>query len=164
MGLLDFEWTNLDLSDALEELPETARKAIAETIDDTTERAIKIVKFKTPVDSGRAISGWEKSTEDGGLKGVFSNDTPYINVLEFGGYPVRSAASGQGGFRRGNAVLGGLPPGPRTQRAPGGDPEMRDNVSKQAPRGMVRATLQEIEPQFVFDLNEALDEALNEAA
>jgi hypothetical protein len=159
-GFFDFSWTTDTLTDALKALPANARKAVRDTIKETTKRAVKIAKFRTPVDTGRAIEAWETKFEDGGLTGVVTNDAPYINVLEFGGYPVRKATAGAEGFRRGNAILGGRPPGPRTQRAPGGDPEMRSNVSRQAPHGMVRSTLIAIAPQFEFDLNEALDKAL----
>ena len=37
---------------------------------------------------------------------------------------------------------------------------MNPNVSKQAPIGMVRQNLARIQPRFVFDLEEAIDEAL----
>lgn len=166
MALFDFKWTDTSLEKALEELPQRAATAVKKTIRETTQRAVKIAKFKTPVDSGAAIRGWKVSFEDGGLRGVFRNDVPYINVLEFGGYPVRKATAGAspGTLRRGGAILGGLPAGRRTQRAPGGAPPMRSNVTRQAPRGMVRVTLLEIEPQFVADLNESLDEALNRSA
>jgi hypothetical protein len=155
---LEFEWVDTSLLEAIKELPRSSRRVIKKVVKATTKRAVKIAKFKTPVDSGEAIISWDESSERGGAVGVFRNTAAHANVLEYGGYPVRKATSGaQAGFRRGGAVLGGLPPGPRTQRAPGGDPEMRDNVSKQAPKGMVRVTLIEIEPQFVFDLNEEIE-------
>lgn len=159
---LEFEFIDEGLVEALENLPRNAQEAVIKTVRDTTRRARNIVVFKTPVDRGTLINGWKVRLENGGERGVFFNDVPYANVAEFGGWPVRSLAraAGPGTLIRGNAVLGGLPPGPRTQRAPGGEPNMRSNVSKQAPQGMVRSTLIEIEPQFVFDLAENLDEAL----
>lgn len=160
--MLEFEFVDEGLIEALEGLPTNAQRAVVETVRSTTQRGQQIVKFRTPVDSGKALNGWQVRYEDGGSRGVFFNDVAYINVLEFGGYPVRAATAGAspGTLRRGKAILGGLPPGPRTQRAPGGTPKMRSNVSKQAPRGMVRSTLEELEPQFIFDLNENLDRAL----
>lgn len=159
---LEFRWVDESLLNAIRDIPESSQRAIKTVVRATTKRAVRIAKFKTPVDTGNAINSWEDTTEKGGQVGVFKNSAPYINVLEFGGYPVRAATSGaKAGFRRGGAILGGLPPGPRTQRAPGGDPEMRSNVSKQAPRGMVRSTLIEIEPQFVFDLNEEIEREFN---
>ena len=138
------------------------REAVIKTVKDTTLRGQQIVKFKTPVDTTKAINGWHTRFENGGERGLFVNEVAYINVLEFGGYPVRPISSGAspGTLIRGKAILGGLPPGPRTQRAPGGDPDMRSNVSKQAPRGMVRSTLAELQDQFIFDLGENLDRAL----
>ena len=156
---LEFEFVDEGLVEALQNLPESTQRAIKDTVRATTLRGQQIVKFKTPVDSGKAINAWKTRFENNGERGVFFNDTPYINVIEFGGYPVRASSAGAslGTLRRGNAVLGGLPPGPRTQRAPGGQPQMRSNVSKQAPRGMVRSTLIELEPQFTFDLAEAIE-------
>ncbi|HEU01433.1 hypothetical protein LCGC14_0273400 [marine sediment metagenome] len=160
--MLTFEFVDEGLAEALRDLPQNVAGAIEKTVRDTTARARNIAKFKTPVDSTKAINGWRIRFEENGQRGVFFNEVPYINVLEFGGYPVRRASAGAspGTLRRGRAVLGGLPPGPRTQRAPGGEPPMRSNVSKQAPRGMVRFTLQEIEPAFLFDLSENIDQAL----
>ena len=157
---LTFEFEDEGLVEALREFEPRVQGAIEKTVRDTTERARNIAKFKTPVDSTKAINGWRIRFE--GERGIFFNEVPYINVLEFGGYPVRRASAGAspGTLRRGAAVLGGLPPGPRTQRAPGGEPPMRSNVSKQAPRGMVRDTLIEIEAAFLFDLAENIDRAL----
>ena len=161
---LEFEFQDEGLVEALANLPKNAQDAIVETVKQTTERGRNIVKFKTPTDSGRAINGWDIRYENGGERGVFFNEVPYINVLEYGGYPVRpiarASSAAVGAFIRGKAVLGGLSPGPRTQRSQGGAPIMRNNVSKQAPQGMVRSTLIELEDQFIFDLQEALDKAL----
>lgn len=158
---LVFAWKSDKLTPALSNLPRGANRVISDVVKQTSKRAYDKIRYRTPVDrgvKGGAFSKWRKRIKRGGLEGVIENDAPYINVLEFGGYPVRKARSGtRGGFRRGKALLGGLPPGPRTQRAPGGEPRMRSNVSRQAPRGMVRITLQEIEPQFLFDLEHALD-------
>ena len=102
-----------------------------------------------------------------GEKAVIENAVPYITVLEYGSYPVipvKHKRTGGGGIRRGNAWIGGnYPPGPRTVRAGGSGPKMAEgNVSRQAPIGMVRITLQELEPEFVFNLEEAIEVALNE--
>jgi len=89
---------------------------------------------------------------------VIENTAAYANVAEYGGWPVRAAATAKPpGFIRGAAMLGGRTPGPRTQRAPGGKPRMTSNVSRQAPKGMVRATFIELEKPYVADLEEALE-------
>lgn len=162
---LEFEFQDEGLVEAIANLPKAAQEAVIETVKATTRRGEEIVKFKTPVDSGDAINGWQHRFENGGEVGILFNDVAYINVLEFGGYPVKPkwhARTNESslGYLFGDALLGGYPPGPRTQRAPGGDPVMRSNVSKQAPSGMVRSTLEEIEKQFLFDLSENLDKAL----
>lgn len=167
-----FRWQTTTLEDALEELGPKAVREVGKVIKATTKRAYKIAKNKTPVRTGKAFSSWKQSTEKGGLEGIVSNDVPYINLLEYGSYPVRpiSRASGQGdSIKRGRAYLGGsFPPFKhggevtRTTRAPSsGEPKMLSpgNVSKEAPRGMVRLALIEVEPQFVLDLEEALDRA-----
>ena len=159
-AMLSFEWTDESLVRALDNLPKETQEAVSKVVEDTTGRAFRIIKNRTPIDRGKAHRGWRQKVS--GSTGKITNDVDYINVLEFGGYPVRRASAGAspGTLRRGRAVLGGLPPGPRTQRAPGGEPPMRSNVSKQAPRGMVRSTLQEIEAPFLFDLAENIDRAL----
>ena len=167
MALLPFRWAETGLLKAINDLAvgKSAKKAIQATVKKMTLRAVKIAKFKTPVDSGRAIRGWKMKLEKDGTVGVFFNDVPYVNVLEFGGYPVtalgRRGTLRPGAFIRGKAQLGGHAPGKRTQRPPGGKPDMRANVSKQSPRGMVRSTIIDIEPAFLFELNKALDLALN---
>lgn len=166
--VLRLEFKHDTLTPALQRLPRAIQRAVQEAVQDATERAVQIAKFKTPVDSGQAIGGWrtEQTGRGAKAKGAFINDVPYINVLEFGGYPVRPARYKVTGspFFRGAAALGGLPPGPRTQRAPGGKPRMRSNVSKQAPRGMVRSTLQEVEPEFLLDLEARVQRVINDGA
>ena len=68
------------------------------------------------------------------------------------------------GRRRGGARLGGFPPGPRTQVAPGGSPTMTSNVSRQAATGMVRQNLSRIQDRFVFLLEEAVEQAFSDIA
>lgn len=160
--LLRFEFAN-QLTPSLEKLPSAIAREVQEAVEEATKRAVQIAKFKTPVDRGTAIGGWRTELPKAGsgaeAKGAFVNDVPYINVLEFGGYPVRPARFKTRGapFFRGAAALGGLPPGPRTRTAPGGEPKMRSNVSKQAPKGMVRSTLLEVEPEFLADLEERIN-------
>ena len=130
--------------------------------------AFQAAKFKTPADrgtAGGALSRWKVTSEDGGLTGVVTNDAPHINVLEFGSYPVIPLSKKprlSGALTRGRAQLGGdYPPGRRTTKARSGIVPMLSpgNVSKQAPFGMIRRTLVEIQPQFIFDLGEAIDRA-----
>ena len=157
--MLTFEFTDKSLIKAVESLPSETQTALAAVVKATTEKATKLIKGKTPVESGKAKAGWKSKSR--GVSGAIFNNVDYINVLELGGYPVRSAkrATRQavGGFRRGNAILGGLSPGPKTRRAAGGAPAMTSNVSKKAPKGMVRSTLEEIEPQFVIDITDAIN-------
>lgn len=165
---IEFEFIDKGLAAALQNLPVNVQNAVVKTVAETTDRAREIVRFKTPVDSQKLFNGWRTRSEEQGLRGVFFNNVAYAAVLEFGGYPVRkrTATASPGTLIRGKAVLGGLPPGVRTQRATGffstlfGAQTMRSNVSKQAPQGMVRSTLIEIEPQFVFDLAENIDRSL----
>lgn len=158
-GILVFEWGNDTLTAALEALPKEAEAAVVEVVKDTTARATRIVKNKTPVDRGRLRQGWRAEVK--GLTGRFVNTVAQANVAEFGGWPVtalsRSPKLRPGARIRGRAQLGGHKPGPRTTRAPGGTPSMFSNVSRQAPQGMVRITLKEIQPVFFFDLDEALE-------
>ncbi len=157
--ILGFEWGNDSLSRAIAALPKEAEAAVTQVVKDTTERATRIVKNKTPVDKGALRRAWRSDTS--GVKGRFVNDAPQANVAEFGGWPVTALGKGgklrPGARIRGRAQLGGHKPGRRTQRAPGGEPTMFSNVSRQAPQGMVRITLKEIQPAFMFDLDDALD-------
>jgi len=210
---LSFTFIDKGLGKALADLPENTQGAIRKTVKDITKRALAIVKFKTPTDSTTAINGWRTRFENDGQRGIFFNEVPYINVLEFGGYPVvstkkrkktsaaakkRKAKKAKAaakriaketprqkgvrlrrakvkkkergeqaartrltrGLKRGNALLGGFPPWKRTQKSRGGHPSMLSNVSKKAPRGMVRATIFEIEPEFIKTLAENIDKAL----
>lgn len=160
-ALISFEWVSDTLTEAMEAIPQETEAAISQVVETTTDRAFRIVKNRTPVDSGEARRGWRQEMR--GSTGFIVNNVDYINVLEFGPYPVTPASHTQRrGLRRGRAVLGGAPPPrgrgtARTTRAPGGQPSMRSNVSKQAPKGMVRITLQEIEPRFVVDIADAIN-------
>lgn len=161
--LLSFEWGDESLIKALANMPKEAEAAISRVVRETTNRAFRIARNRTPVDTGQARAAWKQEAE--GSNGRIVNNAPHINVLEFGGYPVTPArrTRRRGGFRRGRAILGGARPPEKavgtaaTQRAPGGSPEMRDNVSKQAPRGMVRSTLEDIQPRFLADLEDAIN-------
>lgn len=172
MALLTFEWSKNTLAPALENLSKEAEAAVAQVVEDTTNRAFKIAKNKTPTDRGDARRGWRK--ESRGSQGRIFNDVAYINVLEFGGFPVtalgRSGTLRPGALIRGRAQLGGAPPPKkrdksgkftgtaRTQSARGSRKvPMTNNVSKQAPRGMVRAALAEIQPRFLSDLKNAIN-------
>ena len=161
--LVSFRWEHTGLITTVRKMPERVDRAVKEVIRRHIDRVFNIVRFSTPTDTGRALRAWRIEMRDGGRAGVVTNDTPYINVLEYGGYPVRPARGPMpsGAFQRGNAYLGGHPPGPRTMGAPGGEPTMRSNVSKQAPHGMVRKALGETEDAFQFDLEEAIERAWN---
>ena len=157
--ILAFEWGNDTLNAAIAALPKEAAAAVGQVVKDTTNRATRIAKNKTPVDRGDLRRAWRSDVK--GLEGRFVNTAPQANVAEFGGWPV-TALGKKGKLRpgariRGRAQLGGHKPGRRTQRAPGGEPQMFSNVSRQAPQGMVRITLKEIQPAFMFDLDDALD-------
>lgn len=167
-ALLSFDWSDTSLVTALDNLPREAEAAVAQVVAVTTDRAFKMAKNRTPTDRGDARNGWRQSAR--GRNGRIFNNVAYINVLEFGPYPVTPAShTSRSGLRRGRAVLGGLPPPDkrdaggrftgtaRTQKAPGGRPTMRSNVSKQAPRGMVRSTLEDIQPRFLADLTNAIN-------
>lgn len=168
-ALLSFAWGENSLVPALVNLPPEAAAAVAAVIRTTTDRAFRIAKNKTPVDRGDARNGWRQVAS--GQKGRIFNNVPYINVLEFGGYPVTPASrTRRSGLRRGKAILGGAPPpntrdssgrfqgGARTQKArSSGRAPMRSNVSKQAPVGMVRSTLEELRPRFLSDLTHAIN-------
>ena len=192
------------LRSGLQNLPNEVRDAIAGVVKDIGNLAFTRIKTATARDRGTLAAGWKKkdSRTKSGASSTISNAVDYVNVLEFGGYPVvstkarkkkgskdASSAPSAGkkkkkkkkkakkparvigpvqqrtrtgpGFVRGNAILGGYPPGPRTQVAPGGTPTMVSNVSKQSPSGMVRQTLGDIQPRFIFDLEEAIDDAFN---
>ena len=133
---------------ALLNMGKGARKEVIDVVRETTNRVFRIIKNRTPVDQGNARRAWKKVTRwdsssaaaTSTIEGVITNNVAYINVLEFGGYP-------------------GL--GPRTQPAPAGEPDMRSTVSRQAPQGMVRVTLKEIEPRFLADVERALDLAIS---
>lgn len=191
--MLQFRWDTDDLTKVLDEMPDRVTEAVKETTKDTTEQAVEMIKHRTPRDTGAAIRSWTVSYGDGGLRGILASGVPYINVLEFGGYPVVSTKKRKPrkkkaskkkkknltkkrkrrknvrtgpGFRRGNAILGGCKSGTHTQRAPGGLPEMRSNVSNRrgTQRGMVRSTLLDIEDQFVSDLDWAVRAAMSAGA
>ena len=74
----------------------------------------------TPVDTGNAQAHWELNKVDK-YEYEITNDVPYINVLEFGGY-------------RGK--------GPKTRHGVSG--YTVDYVSKQAPKGMVRRSIEKL--------------------
>lgn len=148
----------------LAKFPALVRAAISGVVKDTSAKAFRRIVAATPRDRGTAAGNWREKSMPG--KTVLTNRTDYIWVLERGGYPVIPASkkrSRPGGVRRGRAVLDGdYPPGPRTMVPPGGGIEMLRNVSRQAPQGMVRKTLRDIEPEFVFNLEEAIDIAFAE--
>lgn len=163
--MVRWEWRSNTLVAAARNLPANLKPAVKAVVQATTQRVFNIVRFKTPVDSGRALSAWVIEIQGDGQVGRVVNRAPHINVLEFGGYPVRALSrvrDASRGFIRGAAVLGGgFPPGPRTMAVLGGQPPMTNNISRQAPYGMIRVTLGEVGDQFEFDLGEALEAAWN---
>jgi len=154
------------LGPLLANLDENGKRAVQAVVDRTSVEILKEIIYATPNNSGRARAGWERRFLNDGLTAVLSNSVPYIRVLEFGSYPVRRITRNtqpRGALRRGRAYVGGaFEPGPRTTRAPGGEPEMLSpgNVSRAAPHGMVRKALGEADEQFAFDLGEELDRAM----
>lgn len=164
--LVSFVWETDTIETHMAKLPARFVEAVGRVVRDTTTRLFAIIKFSTPVATGRALAAWKLTITPNtdGAAGVVTNDTPYINVLEFGGYPVRASPPADptpGSFRRGSALLGGFPPGPRTQGGTGGDPVTASNVSKQAPHGMVRAAIGSVEDQFAADLERAIERVWN---
>ncbi len=158
---------------SLKKFPEDVQQEIKRVVEETTDTLFQRIKDDTPRDrgdAGGAVSKWKKQTvivDVDTVEQTITNDAPHINVLEFGGYPViskkrnRPNATGPG-FVRGNAVLGGYPPGKRTAIAPGGTPIMTSNVSSggvKASQGMVRKNLEGITGKFEIDLEEAIEEA-----
>ena len=144
------------------ELIPGSEAAVKQLVAETTERTLKKIRYRTPIDTARAFRGWKIKFTRGGLEGTISSSIPYIAVLEFGGYPVRPLKWDPNGpgFVRGAGRLGGKMPGRRTTRAPGGDPKMTSNVSRQAPKGMVRITFLDTEKQLERDLKELVDRLL----
>lgn len=168
-GLINLTISN-PISEALKTMPREVERAVDKVVVDTADRIEQRIKDDTPRDRGQgggAVSRWTKTKTKSG-EVTLRNDAPQINVLEFGGYPVvpnsKNRPNATGGTVRGNATLGGYPPGPRTQIAPGGSPTMTSNVSRQAPRGVVRQNLERAQDRFVFDLEEAIDRAYQEIA
>lgn len=156
-----------NLGQILSRLPRTLQAGLTETVERQGDRIFRRVKNRTPVDSGGARRRWKRkksrSVRTGVIELDMTNDADHINVLEFGGYPVTPANRTRrtGGFRRGAAILGGAPPGPRTRRAPGGQPQMTSNVSKQAPRGMLRSALQDSEAEFLTRIDARIQRILD---
>ena len=158
------------LTRSLNKLPKKVQDAIKEVVKDTGGKVFDRIVRDTPRDRGSgggASSKWKKSQR--GLVLTITNDAPHINMLEFGGYPVkpkwhkRTNATGPG-FVRGNAILGGYPPGEGTQISAGGSPVMTSNVSSLAPDGMVRKTLDAIAEPFADNLGAAIREAFSDIA
>lgn len=158
------------ISPALKAMPQKVQQAVAKVVQDTSNLLFQRIVNDTPRDRGSAgglSSRWIKTVV--GDQAVITNDAPHANTIEFGGYPVipnsksRPNATGPG-LVRGAATLGGYPPGPRTQIAPGGSPIMFSNVSRQAPKGMARQNLERIQDRFVFDLEEGIDQAFSDIA
>jgi len=157
-----------DVSPFLSGVENRIRRAVESVVQETADKAGQRIHNRTPRDRGTAAAAWRRTSSVGGQEATFSNSTPYINVLEFGGYPIIPASrtpTRSGLQRRGGAFIGGgaYPPGSRrTSAAPSGEPSMTSNVSQALGRqGMVRVTLTEIEPEFVFDMEEAIDAALS---
>lgn len=163
--LIRFEWRDNGLVALASGIPARLKDEARKVVAATTERMFQAAKHLTPVDSGRAMSRWRIEMQPDGKSGRIVNDTDYINVLEFGGYPVRAlsrVSDKSRGFVRGRALLGGqFQPGPRTAAFLGGSIPMANNVSRQATTGMVRTAVAQCADQFEFDLAEALDRALN---
>lgn len=153
-------------SNALKNAPRRVQDAIVDVIRDTGQEVFLLIKFRTPRDTGKLAAGWTKVAT--GPQVVISSSVPYVNVLEYGGYPVIPASrkrKNSSGTQHGNAFLGGgYPPRARTVMAADGKPAMLSgsNVSRQAPTGMVRVTLEEIRPKYIQDLEDALEKALTD--
>lgn len=154
------------LTPGLKAAPAVIREAVDGVVLDTADKTFARIKRFTPRNTGKAAGDWywiEEGTGDD-KRISYVNDVAYINVLEYGGYPVIPTSrkrSGSGGIRRGKAYLGGdYPPGPNTQLEPGGDPVMRSNVSRKAPSGMVRKQLEAARPEFLSELDAAIERAL----
>ncbi len=179
--LLSITLDTSGLEKVFRDLPGVAVDVTRRTVLNTGKKAFRRIRNRTPVDRGKARGSWRIRPLKGGLVIEIRGGgkrAPHLGVLELGGYPVRARSRVRnipaGAFIRGKAVLGGRPPGPRTQRPPrvkGLEPPakprgraLNPNVSKQAPRGMLRITFGEIEPEFVADLEEALDEAFDRLA
>lgn len=174
---IEFDFTGMERSMRI--LRRGVPKVLKRVIKRTGDKAFRRTRNRTPVSRGKARGSWKRIVLKGGLVVRIQGGgptAPYINVLEFGGYPVRDKTTARrtpGSFARGGAVLGGLPPGRRTRRAPraqGLDPPaepsgrpLNSNVSKQAPRGMLRITFKELESEFARDLERALDRLFAEA-
>ena len=148
-------------------------------IESKMDRAIQVearkilrkAKDATPVVSGVAKGGWKLVRESSGEIVVFEilNNVKYITVLEYGSYPVRAvsrARDAKGAIRRGRAYVGGkFKPGKKTKKAPGGEPKMLKpgNVSRQAPRGMIRKALKSSQKRTEKKVESAISSAINKA-
>ena len=170
--LLSFSIDVSDMKRALRTAPRAVRLGIKSAIKKTTMKAFRRTRSKTPTDRGIARGGWRFRFTNRGLTGEIFNDVDHINVLEYGGFPVRAASRvkrrSAGSFKRGNAILGGHKPGPRTQRARdvrgleppaerAGKRSHNSNVSKQAPSGMIRITFRDIQPEFARELENEIN-------
>jgi hypothetical protein len=100
------------------------------TLQAVGQEGLRQTREGTPVDEGDAQASWRLEQRGRFAVAIRSEGIPYINILEFGGYPTAR-------FRTGKEY----PPGPRTQAAPAGEPLTRNNVSRQAPHGMLRLAL-----------------------
>lgn len=143
-----FEWKTTSLIDAISHLGEDVRDAITDVVAETTNVAFQAARDASPIgDTDKLIDGWRLTFEEGGLVGVITNATPYVNIAEEGGWPGARWRTGKD-----------YAPGPRTAKAPGGEPMMFNNVSLQAPRGMMRVTFEAMRDQFGFDLEERIEQ------
>lgn len=155
----------------LRRVPGASDQAIRIAVARVGAIAFNRTRIRTPSASGRARAGWQMRSIDGGKVVEIFNRVPYAGVLEFGGYPVRAARRARsGGIPAGRALLGGLPPGIKTMRPIGGDFDEKakpggaafnSNVTRQAPQGMMRVSLKEVdERDFAPALEDALQSAL----
>ena len=75
-------------------------QSVARQLDDELRSAVKMlgnevfteVKRTTPVDTGRARSGWKKQVTDRSFE--ISNDVPYVPVLDKGRHMTRKGYRG----------------------------------------------------------------------
>ncbi len=125
------------------------KKEAQEAVEKAAKGMLQEIVAATPSGKGKARSGWRLVRQSSGsnISIAIKNSVKYINVLEYGGYPVRAISRSKaqrGAIVRGKGYVGGnFDPGPRTQPSSSTDPLMLkpSNVSSEAPKGMVRNTI-----------------------
>lgn len=109
---------------------EATERNVQQVVAETAAEAFSGIVEKTPVDTGRARASWQLQPIDRFSWRIVSESTSYIHILEYGffkGVGPKTVQTGEGIF------------------------------SSQAPAGMVRITIMELEKEFQRDLANAVE-------